>query len=151
MRMLGFRPSTSPPLPEETREISPISITIIPDVVEWWTKAGRQHTPEMSDIFAEQGLFQPRLCPQPVCEPSVVDLEAVVDPHGLAALGPARGGDEGQLAEEGDVVPAQRAGEEGPQDDHLVRDEGLEREVDDGQGGLEWRPGGCGRLRWRSC
>ena len=113
---------------------------------------GGESIPQASHIWVRKHILQPRLCPKAVGKPGVVDLEAVVYTHGVAALGFARGGGQGQLPEEGDVVAAERAGEEGPEDHDLVLDEVLGREVDNGEGGPERRPGGgCCRGSWGCC
>lgn len=107
--ILGLSPTTSPPLCEV-------------DHCQLDNDKGQNadNAPQLGRIATQESLLESRLGPQAVGEPRVVDLVAVVHPDGVAALGLARGRDERQLAEKGDVFPAERAREEGPQHDNLV-------------------------------
>lgn len=61
----------------------------------------------MGEIRVCHGLPQTGLGPQTVGKAGVVNLEAVVDPQGHAALGLARRGGEREPAEEGDIIAGQ--------------------------------------------
>lgn len=85
-------------------------------------------------------LLQGRRAPERLRERGVVDLEPVVDPHGLPLLGLPRRGDQREGGQEGDVVLAEGRGEEVADDVDLVLEERLEGQVGGGDEGPEGRP-----------
>lgn len=98
----------------------------------------------MRQLVSQHHLLQTRLRPQPVGKRWVVDLVAVVDPHRLTALGLAGCGDEGQLAQKGNIVAAERPWPKGAQDDNGAFNYGLYLEIDDGKRWFEGGPRGWG-------
>lgn len=90
-------------------------------------------------------LLQRRRTPEHLRELGIVDLEPVIDPHGLALFGLSRCRDQREGGQEGDVVLAEGRGEEVADDVDLVLEEGVQHQVRGGDEGTEGRPVG-GRL-----
>lgn len=68
------------------------------------------HLPVLLPLLSQQRVLETSINPQPSSKGRVVDLKAVVDPDGVAALGLARCCCQGQSAKEGDIVTAQGLG-----------------------------------------
>ena len=94
----------------------------------------------MGEFRLEDSLPQTGLSPKAVCKGGVVDLEAVIDPQSMASLGHSGRDSERQMTDEVDVIPAERAWEEGPVNHNLVGDHCLWDEICHGELRLELRP-----------
>ena len=101
----------------------------------------RKDQPQMRKGVVQNSILEPGFCPNTMGELGVMDLKAVVDPDGHTSLRLARGRNEREVLQEGDIIATQGAREEGPQDDDLVGHKTLDGEVSDGEGWLERRPG----------
>lgn len=105
----------------------PLGIAINANIrIEPQHLATPQPRPLIAVFHSQDQLPQPRLRPQPLRETGIFDLEAVVDADGVAFLGDAGCGCEGQGAQERDVFGAEGGGPEDGDCEDLVGEESFE-------------------------